>query len=347
VTSDIPPPTSDAPRRYRLHLESQSRQAPAFHLDPAAWHNASLRHAELARLLDVSFGWNGERFATPLDDVDFLLASRFPHAAVNEARRLRWIHTTGAGVDQLLPLDGLRSDLILTNSSGIHVDKAGEFAQMALLMLNAQLPAVLRAQQEHRWDARLTAPIRGKTVLLIGLGDLGQAASRAAGALGLRVLALNRSGRLPASLPPGTRGMPDVLAPVSELDAWLPAADFVIVTAPLTPATRGLLSASRLATMRAGACIVNLSRAALIDYPALFERLRAGMCGGAVLDVFDPEPLPGDSPVWDVPGLIVTPHISCDVPDYNQRVLDVWFGNFARWLRGEHLINVVNREQGY
>ncbi|CAB3773749.1 D-2-hydroxyacid dehydrogenase [Paraburkholderia humisilvae] len=338
---------SDPQRRYRLHLESKSRQAPAFHLVPAAWRDASLRHPELAQLLDVSFGWNGERFSAPLDDVDFLLASRFPHDAVNDARRLRWIHTTGAGVDQLWPLDRLRSDLILTNSSGIHIDKAGEFAQMALLMLNAQLPAVLRAQQQHRWDARLTAPIRGKTVLLVGLGDLGQAASRAAAALGLRVVALNRSGRAPASLPPGTPGAPDVLAPVSELDVWLPEADFVIVTAPLTPATRGLLSADRLATMRAGASVVNLSRASLIDYPALFERLRAGTCGGAVLDVFDPEPLPGDSAVWDVPGLIVTPHISCDAPDYNQRVLDAWFGNFARWLRGEQLANVVSREHGY
>jgi phosphoglycerate dehydrogenase-like enzyme len=337
---------TDATKRFRLHLESQSRQAPAFHLDLAAWQQASLRHTELARRVDVSFGWDGERFATPLDDVDFLLASRFPHAAVNAAPRLKWIHTTGAGVDQLLPLERLRDDLILTNSSGIHVDKAGEFVQMALLMLNAQLPAVLRAQHEHRWDARLTAPIRGKTALLIGLGDLGLTASRAAKTLGLRVIAFNRSGRAPVSAASGA-DMPDWLASVSDLDKWLPEADFVVVTAPLTPATRGLLSAARLATMRQGACVVNLSRAALVDYPALFERLRAGACGGAVLDVFDPEPLQGDSPVWDVPGLIVTPHISCDAPDYNQRVLDLWFGNFSRWLRGEPLANIVSREQGY
>jgi phosphoglycerate dehydrogenase-like enzyme len=336
----------EATKRFRLHLESQSRQAPAFHLDAAAWRQAAQRHVELAPLLDVSFGWDGERFAMPLDDVDFLLASRFPHAAVNEAQRLKWIHTTGAGVDQLLPLDRLRDDLILTNSSGIHVDKVGEFVQMALLMLNAQLPAVLRAQHEHRWDARLTAPIRGKTVLLIGLGDLGLTASRAAKSLGLRVIALNRGGRAPVSAISGV-GMPDVLAPVSELDTWLPETDFVVVTAPLTPATRGLLCAARLAAMRPGACVVNLSRAALVDYPALFERLRAGACGGAVLDVFDTEPLPNDSPVWDVPNLIVTPHISCDAPDYNQRVLDLWFANFARWLRGEQLANIVNRAHGY
>jgi phosphoglycerate dehydrogenase-like enzyme len=330
-------------RRYRLHLESRRSQAPAFHLDEAAWHDAAARHAELAALLDVSFGWDGARYATPLDDIDFLLASRFPPQAVNEAARLRWIHTTGAGVDQLLPLAQFRADLILTNSSGIHVDKAGEFVQMALLMLNAQLPAVLRAQQAHRWDARLTAPIRGKTALLIGLGDIGGAAARAAHTLGLRVIALNRSGRADADL----AALAQVLAPVADLDHWLPQADFTIVTAPLTPATHGLLSARRLAAMKPGAAVVNLSRAALIDYPALFERLRSGACGGAVLDVFDPEPLPADNPAWDVPGLIVTPHISCDAPDYNQRVLELWFGNFARWLRAEPLANVIDRERGY
>ncbi len=329
-------------RRYRLHLESQRRQSPAFHLDEAAWRTASARHPDLARQIDVTFGWDGERFARPLDDVDFLLASRFPHPVVNDAPRLRWIHTTGAGVDQLMPLDRLRSDLMLTNSSGIHSDKAAEYAQMALLMLNAQLPAVFQAQREHRWDARLTTSIRGKTVLVIGFGDLGVAASRAAHALGLRVVALNRSGSASSAT-----DLVHVLAPVAALDEWLPEADFVILTAPLTPATRDLLSAARLARMRPGAGLINMSRAALIDYATLFERLRSGACGGAILDVFDPEPLPADHAAWDVPGLIVTPHISCDAPDYGLRVLDLWFGNFARFLRGEPLANIVSHTRGY
>ena len=138
-----------------------------------------------------------------------------------------------------------------------------------------------------------------------------------------------------------------MLATISALDDWLPQADFVVVTAPLTPATRDLLSAARLARMRPGAGIVNLSRAALIDYAALFERLHSGECGGALLDVFDPEPLPAEHAAWDVPRLVVTPHISCDAPDYNLRVLELWFGNFARFLRGEPLTNVVDRTRGY
>jgi phosphoglycerate dehydrogenase-like enzyme len=330
--------------RYRLHLESQRRQKAAFHLDAAAWNRAADRHPQLAKHVEASFGWDGERLARPLDDVDFLLASRFPHAVVNAASRLRWIHTTGAGVDQLLPLDGLRHDLVLTNSSGIHSDKAAEFVQMGLLMLNAQLPAVFQAQREHRWDARLTTPIGDKTVLVIGFGDLGLAACRAARALGLRVMAVNRSGRAPAE---AAANLMDSLSPVTQLDECLPQADFVVLTAPSTPATRHILSAERLASMRAGAGIINISRAALIDHPALFERLRSGACGGAILDVFDPEPLDADNPAWDVPGLVVTPHISCDVPDYNQRVLDLWFRNFGKLLGEEPMANVVDRRLGY
>jgi phosphoglycerate dehydrogenase-like enzyme len=330
-------------RRYRLHLESLRRQSPAFHLDEAVWRKAAERHPDLAERIDVTFGWDGERFATPLDDVDFLLASRFPHAAVNDASRLRWIQTTGAGVDQLMPLDRLRGDLLLTNSSGIHSDRAAEFAQMSLLMLNAQLPAVFQAQREHRWDARLSTSIRGKTVLVIGFGDLGAAVSRAARALGLRAIALNRSGRASVEAAQAV----DVLAAIDTLDNWLPDADFVFVTAPLTPDTRGMLSAGRLALMRPGAGVVNISRAALIDVDALCERLRSGACGGAILDVFDPEPLPSASTAWDVPGLIVTPHISCDAPDYSLRVLELWFGNLARYIRGETLINIVDRSRGY
>jgi phosphoglycerate dehydrogenase-like enzyme len=169
------------------------------------------------------------------------------------------------------------------------------------------------------------------------------AASRAARTLGLRVIALNRSGVASAQAAETV----DVLAAIPALDHWLPQADFVVVTAPLTPETRNLLGAERLARMRPGAGVVNLSRAALIDHAALFERLHSGACSGALLDVFDPEPLPAEHVAWDVPRLVVTPHISCDAPDYNLRVLEVWFGNFARFLRGEPLANIVDRTRGY
>jgi len=333
--------TSSTPR-FRLHLESRSAQWSAFHLDPAAWATASARHPELAARIEPSFGWDGKNLSEALVDSDFLLASRFSKAVVNAAPRLRWIHTTVAGVDGLLPLDELRADLVLTNSSGIHGDKAREYVQMALLMLNAQLPALATAQREHRWRVDLTGLIRGKTVVVVGYGDIGMAAGRGAKTLGLKVIGVTRSGR---PLPDDSGA--DRIVSVAQLDEVLPEADFVVVTAPLTAETRNILSAERLARMRPGAGLINIARAALVDYPALLERLRSGACGGAILDVFDPEPLPADVPYWDMPNLIVTPHCSCDLPDYNQRALEVWFDNFGRWLRKEPLRNQVDRKLGY
>jgi phosphoglycerate dehydrogenase-like enzyme len=326
---------------FRLHLESRRAQSPAFHLDEAAWSIASTRHPELAKSIDVSFGWDGEVLNQALASADAIIASRFDRQAVNAAPRLKWIHTTGAGVDHLIPLTDFRADLLLSNSSGIHSDKAGESALMALLMLNAGIPDVIANQRKHVWKSLLTTPIRGKRLVLIGFGDIGKAVGRMARQIGIEVIAVTRSG---ASRPE----VPNVpVVPTSMLDELLPSADFVVVTAPLTPETRNLMNAHRLSLLPAHAGLVNMARAPLVDYGALVHLLREGRLAGAVLDVFEGEPLDASSVYWDVPRLIVTPHITCDAPDYNQRVLDLWFENFGRFLSGTPLLNQVNRSLGY
>ncbi|WP_454722201.1 MULTISPECIES: D-2-hydroxyacid dehydrogenase [Cupriavidus] len=326
---------------FRLHLDSRRAKPPAFHLDAAAWARAAARHPDLAALVDVSFSWDGEQLPAHLSSANALIASSFDRAAVNAAPRLGWVHTTGAGVDHLMPISAFRPDLVLTNSSGIHGDKAAESAVMALLMLNARMPEVMANQHARVWDSLMTAPIRGKRLVLIGFGDIGQAVGRAALSLGLAVTAVTRSGTPKAEAP----GIP--VAPTARLDELLPAADFVVVTAPLTEETRNMMSAARLALLPPHAGVVNMARAALADYPALAQRLREGLLGGAVLDVFDNEPLAPGSAYWDVPRLVVTPHITCDAPDYGQRVLDLWFDNFHRLRAGEALRNQVDRAQGY
>jgi phosphoglycerate dehydrogenase-like enzyme len=334
-------PRESSSRVYRLHLESRRQQGSAFHFDANAWAAAAARHPSLASCIDASFGWDGEQLDCVLEDADFLLATRFSKPSVNAAPHLRWIHTGSAGVDQLMPLQELRDDIVLTNSSGIHSDKANEYVQMALLMLNSLFPAMAQNQRAHRWQPELTTVIRGKTAVVIGFGDIGIAAGHAAQALGVEVIAVTHSGRMAPGAPAGK------VVPASRLDDVIGLADFVIVTAPLTPDTRNLLSAERQERMRTGAGIINISRAGLVDYQALLSRLHSGECGGAVLDVFDQEPLAPDAPYWDAPRLIVTPHISCDASDYNQRVLDVWFGNFQRFLNGHPLKNLVDRIRGY
>ena len=327
-------------RSYRLHLESQRDDDSIYHLTPQVWHAAAARHGNLTACLQVSYGWDEEGLERSLADADFLVGTRFSKHVLNAAGGLRWIHTTGAGVDGLAPLAELRNDLLLTNSSGIHSDKAQEFVLMALLMLQSDMPRMIAAQSACRWDPHFTATLAAKTALVIGYGDLGQAAAAAARSQAMRIVAVSRSGR---SQP----GAADLVLPVARLDEVLPAANFVVLTTPLTQETHNLLDATRLALLPRGAGIVNIGRAGLLDQAALFAGLRSGALGGAVLEVVDPEPLPRTAEHWRVPNLIVTPHISCDAPDYADRVLDLWFDNFGRFVRGETLRNLVDRRLGY
>ncbi len=174
---------------------------------------------------------------------------------------------------------------------------------------------------------------------MIGYGDLGQAAVRAGKRLGLEVVAVSRTGV--------GDGPADRLVPVARIDAELPQAEFVIVAAPLTPETHHLIGRARLALLPPDAGLVNVGRAPLVDVAALVELLRAGRLAGAILDVHDAEPLPSDSALWDVPNLIVTPHISCDDPRYADMLLDAWAANLERFLAGMPLRNVVDRARGY
>jgi phosphoglycerate dehydrogenase-like enzyme len=181
--------------------------------------------------------------------------------------------------------------------------------------------------------------VAGKTVVVNGFGDLGRGAGRAAKKLGAKVIAVTRSGR--AARPA------DSALPASRIEAVLPKADFVVVTTPLTPETRNLLSRERLDLLKPGAALVNIGRSPVVDYEALREKLVKGELAGAVLDVFEPEPLPADSPVWDTPNLVVLPHVSCDDPRYVGRLLDFWFENLERFLSGKRLVNLIDRDRGY
>jgi phosphoglycerate dehydrogenase-like enzyme len=253
---------------------------------------------------------------------------------------LRWIHIIGAGIEPLLPLDWLPDGVVLTNNSGIHIEKTREAATMALLMLNARIPAIVANQKKARWDPIFTPRIVGKTVLIIGVGDMGATVAGAAKALGLRILGVRRSGA----------PHPDVerMVAVGALDSVLPEADFVVLAAPLTPETRNLIDRRRIGLMKHGAGFLNIGRAGSVDHDALVEALRSGVLSGAILDVYDPEPLPASSPLWHAENVILTPHVtSDDLDDYLPQTFDLVFGNAARLIRGEALINRVDPARGY
>ena len=326
--------------KYHLHLETLRKRPQHFYLTEDLWQSAAERHPELAGKLRVTIGWDGEILDDALKTADFMINSFPPKEGLRErAPKLKWIQTTGAGVDALLPLTWLPDGITLTNNRGAHGAKAEDSCTLALLALHTRLPETLKLQQERVWKQILTPPIAGRTAVIVGFGDLGQGAGRAAKKLGMKVIAVTRSGKAAAPA--------DEAYPVGRIDEALPLADYLIVTTPTTPETRGLIPARRLDLLKRGAGVINIGRAALMDYVRLREKLESGELCGAVLDVFEQEPLPPDSPWWTTRNVIVTPHISCDTPGYIDRLLDSWFENFGRFVAGQPLANGVDRRWGY
>ncbi len=323
-----------------LHLETNRKRPALFHMHEAQWQAAARRHPALAKKLRVTVGYDGAMLDEALATADFMINSSPPKERLRErAPNLKWIQTTSAGVDALMPFDWLPKDIALTNNTGAHGAKAEDSCTMALLMLNGRIPEVLENQRRREWKGIFTTPVAGKTVVVVGFGDLGQGAGRGAKHLGANVIAVTRSGKA---------GRPaDRVVSTARLDAVLPKADFVIVTTPLTPQTRNLLNRGRLDLLKPSCGVINIGRSPIIDYEALRAKLDRGELGGAVLDVFDIEPLPADSPWWTTRNTFVLPHISCDDPRYIDHLLDFWCGNFRRWLDGKPLRNLVDRRLGY
>jgi phosphoglycerate dehydrogenase-like enzyme len=338
--SASPKTTKTSPRIFHLHVENSRKRQPLFQLTEPIYAAAVKRHRELAKQLKVTIGWDGDILDEQLKTADFLIYSNPPRERLRErAPQLQWIQTTGAGIDGLLPLDWLPPDITLTNNSGAHGDKAEDYCAMALLMLQARMPAILANQRDRKWEPIFTMPIESKTAVVIGFGDLGSAAGRAAHKLGLKVIAVTRSGKA---------GKPaDLACKVERIESVLPKADFVIVTTPLTAGTKSLLNRARLDLMKPSAGLINIGRSPVVDYDALLDKLEKNELAGAVLDVHSPEPLPAEASIWSARNVIITPHISCDDPRYMEFLCDAWFANFARKLSGRPLTNQVDRKLGY
>jgi glyoxylate/hydroxypyruvate reductase len=328
-------------RKLRIHVENVSTMAPVFQIQPEQWDAAAARHSQLARRIDATIGWDLQMFDDAMRTADVLIGWRFPTEDLGRrAPRLRWIHMTGAGIEHIMPLDWLPKGVAVTTNSGVHAPKAGEFAAMAILMISNHIPALMTAQHAGRWERIFSAPARGKTLLVVGVGAMGGAAAERAHALGMRVLGVRRSQR-------PHRHVDEMYGP-DELDQVLPRADVVLVTVPLTDETRELIGKRELDLMKHGAGLINMARARVVDYGVLAEKLVRGEISGAVLDVFDPEPLPVDSPLWRTPNLVITPHVSSDdAGSYVRRTLDLVFANAARHLAGRPLRNRVRPERQY
>jgi phosphoglycerate dehydrogenase-like enzyme len=331
-----------------IHLENLRSKPPIFWLTPELADEALVANPDLASRLRITVGSELTGLAQNLQTASLLVTSAdvvchpdFPRTELARAApELRQIHLIGAAVDRVLPLDWLPEGVLLTNNSGVHVDKVREFLTMALLALNARLPQIAFNQRQARWDPVFTPLARGKTAVVIGLGAIGQAAVQAARALGITVRGVSRSGRPVEGVPRVDR--------VQDLAAAVRDADFIVIATPLTPETTGLVSRAVLAGAKRGVGLVNVGRAGVMDHDALVDLLRSGHLSGAMIDVLPEEPLPSSSPLWSAPNLLITPHVAADDLDgYMRGTMQLVFDNIRRRFAGQSLVNVVDRTAGY
>ena len=263
--------------------------------------------------------------------------SRSFFSALHRAPQLRWVQLRNAGVDH--PVFGrlLAQGIRLTNSAGATAEPIAQSAIAGMLSLSRGLPRYAEAQRRHEWDQvaeDARADLLDQTLLVYGLGAIGSAIARIARSIGLHVVGVRRS--------PALDGDPvDELRRPEDLAELLPRADWLAIACPLTPHTRGLFDAKALAALPRGAHLLNVARGPIVAEQALIEALRSGQLGGAYLDVFEEEPLPADSPLWDLPRVIVTPHNSGASRGNDRRATAIFLDNLGRWTRGEPLRNEV------
>jgi phosphoglycerate dehydrogenase-like enzyme len=292
----------------------------------------------------------------PLDDVEVLLRGWLSAEAfdrlLSRAPRLAWVHSASAGVERALTPTARERGVVITNARGVFSRPIAEYVLMMILAISRRLPQLLELQRERTWQPLEGSELRDLTIGIVGLGSIGRAVAALASAFGCRVVAVRRRGE--ASGTPrggdvdGLRDVePDELMGPEGLPALLAQSDFVVLAAPLTPETEGMIDDAALAAMKRGSWLVNIARGRLIDERALLRALREGRIGGAVLDTFAEEPLPPDSPFYDLPNVIVTPHTSWSSSRVLDRSVELFCDNLRRFAAGEPLLNVVDPDAGY
>jgi phosphoglycerate dehydrogenase-like enzyme len=259
---------------------------------------------------------------------------------VEAAGRLRWVHIASAGVDRFLFPEMARHPAVMTNSQGIAAVSIAEHAFALILAFTRGLPAAFRHQQESRWVSAQLTEIRGQTLGIIGLGHVGREVAQRAAGFGLRLLAVD---------------LRPVERPAHVAELWTPErlpdlfaeADIVVNCTPLTAMTRRMIGRDLFARMKPTALFVNVSRGPIVDQEALIAALQEQRLAGALLDVVEPEPLPADSPLWQMPNVILTAHTATTSQFFRQRLLDLFCDNLRRYRAGEPLLNVVDKAAGF
>jgi D-2-hydroxyacid dehydrogenase (NADP+) len=266
---------------------------------------------------------------------------------ITAAKKLRWIHSPAAAVHQLMFPELVNSKIILTNAREVHGPVVAEHVIALIFALAKKIPDSVRLQAKHVWGQQIlwdeqprVREVADATVGMVGLGSIGRPVVKSAKALGMRVIAAREHPEK------GSEGADKVFGP-AQIGEVFHQADYIVLAAPVTAGTKAIVNAERLAFMKPGACLINVGRGPLVDEPALAAALREKKIGGAALDVFPKEPLPADSPLWDVPNLLITPHTAALTDKLWERHYVLFSENVRRYMTGKPLLAVVDKRKGY
>ncbi len=297
--------------------------------------------------LDVVHLSSYERANNEIADADIAISWSLRGEQIKAAKKLRWIHSTATAVHALMSPELQASNIVVTNARDVHGPVVAEHALALAFALAKRLPQAARYQQQKHWaqqdiwsDSPRPRELSGATMTIVGLGGIGRPLAKLAQAVGMRVVGVREHPEQPVEAV-------DIMYGFDQLDQALSATDFVVLAVPVTPRTHHLMNAERLARLRSEAYLINVGRGVLIDEPALIEALRVKSFAGAALDVTTEEPLPRDSPLWGMENVLITPHIAGLTRQMWERHYSHFAENLRRFLRGEPLASVVDKQRGY
>ncbi|HZT34035.1 MAG TPA: D-2-hydroxyacid dehydrogenase [Bryobacteraceae bacterium] len=312
--------------------------------NPADPHLALLEH--LPPDTSIAVGERTEAFERTAPEASVILnwsgTRELLEQVFRMAPRLRWVHSRSAGLEDLLFPALVESGITLTNARGVFSQSLGEFVIAAALFFAKDLRRMVRSQMAGVWDQFDIAMLSGGTMGIVGYGEIGRAAAARAKAMGMRVLALRRHPHRSAGDP-----LVDAVFPAEQRRELLAQSDYIVITAPLTTETRGLIGAGELAVMKPTAVLINVGRGPVVDEAALLEALASGRIRGAALDVFDQEPLPAGHPLYGLENVLLSPHCADHTPDWQEQTMRFFLENYRHFHNGEPLRNVVNKRLGY
>jgi len=342
---------NDLELKFKIHIKNNRWKEGSFPNTPEGEKVFTITNEHLKKCLidfpnvekkiDTFIDWDEDNFNNSIKTSDILLTWNLPTNNLEQiAPKLKWIHCIGAGVEHLSPFDWLPSKVILTNNKGVHKKKAGEFGLMSILMLHNHFQKVINNQFKKKYNSLYSTSIAGKTAVILGTGTLGGSVGELLSQLGVNVIGVNRKGR-------ALKGFSKIIKS-NDIDSVLPIADFLYVALPETSETIEIINEKRLKLLKKNCGIVNVGRSSAINYQTLFDLLKSQKIAGAILDVFSLEPIPPSSNIWEVPNLIISPHISADDgKNYIENTLLLFLNNLERFISNEPLLNQVDKNLGY